>query len=71
MVSFLLSESARKTLETLMFEYRKKIYHHFTKTDVFELAIFYLSENTEESHIKKLLKKFISNKADAGKKEKK
>lgn len=59
MVSFMISPEALECLETMLKEYRVTVYKKFTKTDLFEMGIWNLSQDLKVKSINDLHRKYI------------
>lgn len=62
MVSFMISPEAASCLEGMFDAYKEKIFRRFTKTDLFEMSIWHLSQDLKKKSIVDLYGKYIEKK---------
>lgn len=65
MISFMISPEAKKCLEETFDAYKEKIFHRFTKTDLFEMGIWHLSQDLKKKSIVDLYAKYIEGKVES------
>lgn len=61
MVSFMISPEAAACLENMFEAYKEKIFHRFTKTDLFEMGIWHLSQDLTKKGVVDLYSKYLEN----------
>jgi hypothetical protein len=63
MVSFMISPECASVIENMIKEYQTKIFRRFTKTDLFEMGIWHLSQDLAKKSITDLYKKYLKDKS--------
>ena len=64
MVSFMISPEATAVMESMFENYKEKIFRRFTKTDLFEMALWHLSQDLKKKSIVDLYQKYIVEKGE-------
>ncbi len=65
MVSFMISPESTAVLENMFDAYKEKIFRRFTKTDLFEMAIWHLSQDLKKKSIVDLYQKYLGDKVES------